>query len=104
MRAFGSGHFGCYRQSEENPTHQRYRNVILTNALISLDKLSKGIIHRRGLIIPQRRLKPVKWASFKTGSLWAYCLAALKYSLTVFQLITLKNALIYSGLRFWYFR
>ena len=33
IRAFGSGHIGCYRQPGENPTNHRYRNVILTNAL-----------------------------------------------------------------------
>jgi hypothetical protein len=36
IRAFGSGHFGCYRQPGENPTNHRYRNVILTNALRQL--------------------------------------------------------------------
>jgi len=29
IRAFGSGHFGCYPQPGENPTNHRYRNVIL---------------------------------------------------------------------------
>ena len=33
-----------------------------------------------------------------------YRIADLKYSLTLSQLITSKNALMYSGLRFWYFR
>ena len=33
IRAFGSGHIGGYRQTGEDPTDHRYRNVILTNAL-----------------------------------------------------------------------
>ena len=33
IRAFGSGHIGCYRQPGQDPKNYRYRNVILTNAL-----------------------------------------------------------------------
>jgi hypothetical protein len=40
IRAFGSGHIGCYRQPGQDPTNHRYRNVILTNALDELSYFS----------------------------------------------------------------
>ena len=35
----GSGHIGCYRQSGEDPKNYRYRNIILTNALVEAKKI-----------------------------------------------------------------
>ena len=42
IRAFGSGHIGRYRQTGEDPTNHRYRNVILTNAL-TLQSAKKSV-------------------------------------------------------------
>ena len=42
-RAFASGHIGRYRQPGEDTTNYRYRNVILTNALIDI-QFFRGIL------------------------------------------------------------
>ena len=41
IRAFGSGHIGHYRLFGDDPMKHRYRNVILTNALITIHPIDQ---------------------------------------------------------------
>ena len=59
IRAFAPGHIGGYPQPWEDPTNCRYRNVILTNAL--LPKSCMKIGHRSNSGIKGLRNLGIEW-------------------------------------------